>query len=313
MAVFEVGENLFVVDLFEGARPFRSSAYFIRGPEPTLIETGSSNGHTYLIDGLKELGYTPQDLKHIVVTHAHLDHAGGAGLMMQSAPDAVLHAHPRAARHLIDPSRLDAGTRAVYGNAMDALYGPLLPVPSDRVVVQEDGSVLELGNGRNLTFYDTPGHAKHHMCVFDNVTRGIFSGDTVGIRYWPQRTGWDFFFGFPTTSPSDFDPDVMLASLDKLERLNPEVVYHTHFGPTRPAAQAFDFSRRGVYAIQNIIAGLKDDADPSLVEQQLLEHMKHEVAHLAHPVEDFSELGLDINLNAQGIIVYMQKKKAGKL
>ncbi|PSR34437.1 MAG: MBL fold metallo-hydrolase [Sulfobacillus benefaciens] len=312
MAVTEVGEDLFLVDLHEAGRPFRSSAYIIRGPEPTLIETGSSNCFTYVADGLKTLGYAPVDLKHIVVTHVHLDHAGGAGRMMEAAPYAVLHANRRATPHLIDPTRLEAGSRAVYGSALESLFGAILPVPHDRVQVQEDGSILELGNGRRLTFYDTPGHAKHHSCIWDNVTRGIFSGDMVGIRYRFEGVGDNVIYGFPTTSPPDFDPEVMLASLDRLQAMNPNVIYHTHFGPTAPASEAFAFTRRGIFAIQQILDRLPDDATAQMAEEELRAYLSKDLEGRTH-LDDLSDLALDIYLNAQGMIVYKQKKKAGKL
>ncbi|MCL5971570.1 MAG: MBL fold metallo-hydrolase [Firmicutes bacterium] len=308
----EVGEDLFLVDLHEAGRPFRSSAYIIRGPEPTLIETGSSNCFTYVVDGLKMLGYSPADLKHIVVTHVHLDHAGGAGRMMEASPHAMLHAHRRAAPHLIDPTRLEAGSRAVYGSALESLFGAILPVPHDRVQVQEDGSVLDLGHGRRLTFYDTPGHAKHHSCIWDNVTRGIFSGDTVGIRYRFAGVDADVIYGFPTTTPPDFDPEVMLESLDRLQAMNPDVIYHTHFGPTSPASEAFAFTRRGILVIQQILDRLPDDATPEMAEEELRAYLSKDVEHWTHRGDDLSDLALDIYLNAQGMIVYKQKK-ASKL
>lgn len=313
MSVFEVGDNIFGLDLFEDGKPFRTSAYVIRGPEPTLIETGSTASHTYLVQGLEELGYHPEDLRHVIVTHVHLDHAGGAGMLMQRASNALVHAHPKAARHLIDPGRLEDGVRAVYGDVMDELYGPILAVPSNRVKIQEDLSTLDLGEGRVLTFYDSPGHAKHHFCVWDNMTRGIFSGDTIGVRYRHEGTGWDFDYGFPTTSPSDFDPDVMLSTLDRLEALEPEVIYHTHFGTTRPAAEAFRFSRKGVHAIRGMIARLADDATPETAATMLRAYLAHDIATSGHPVSQMDALALDIDLNSQGMIVYMQKKKAGKL
>lgn len=313
MSVLEVGDNLFALDLFEDGHPFRTSAYVIRGPEPTLIETGSSASHASLLGGLQALGYEPDDIRHVIVTHVHLDHAGGAGMFMEVAPHAILHAHPKGARHLIDPGRLEEGVRAVYGDVMDTLYGAIIAVPSHRVRIQEDLSTLDLGEGRVLTFYDSPGHAKHHFCVWDNVTRGIFSGDTIGIHYRQAGTGWDFDYGFPTTSPSDFDPDVMLKTLDRLEALEPEVVYHTHFGPTRPAADAFLFSRKGIRAIQAMIARLSDDATPETAAIMLRAYLIHDMIEGGHRVPSLDPLALDINLDSQGMIVYMQKKKAGKL
>lgn len=312
VSVFQVHDNLYGIDLFEERRPGRSSAYLVVGSEPILVETGSAASHEALVSGLAELGMHPADLRHIVITHVHLDHAGGVGQMMAVAPQAVVHCHPRAARHLIDPTRLERGARLVYGQHLDTLFGSLLPVPEERVVIHADESVLRTRD-RTLVFFDTPGHAKHHVCVLDENTRGLFSGDTVGIRYTPEYTHWDFLYGFPTTSPSDFDPDVMLASLNRLEALGIERIYHTHFGVTDPAADAFAFSRRGVTAIKTLCESLGASATLSQIEPALRQIVADDLAAVGHPGLLTDPVGMDITLNSQGILVYLQKKMAGKL
>lgn len=312
MAVFQVAENLFAIDLFEEGKPGRSSAYLIRGREPILVDTGSTRSHDALVQGLTELGLRTQDLRHVVVTHVHLDHAGGVGQMMVAAPEAILHCHPRAVRHVIDPTRLEAGARAVYGEHMEEIFGPLKPVAAERVMAQADETVLDTGD-RELVFYDTPGHAKHHVCIVDKVTGGLFSGDTVGIRYSPQYTGWDFDYGFPTTSPSDFDPEVMLGTLDRLQGLNLLRVYHTHFGVTDPAEKALDFTRRGVCAIQDRLAEMSRAKELKDIVQVLRQVVLENVALSGHPDVNIAPLELDIMLNSQGILVYLQKKAAGKI
>ncbi len=312
MAVFEAAPNIFGIDLFEEDRPGRSSAYVILGKEPVLIETGSQKSHDALVMGLVELGVMPEDLRHIIVTHVHLDHAGGVGQMMARAPEALLHCHPRARRHVIDPSRLGAGARKVYGDKVDDIFGPLVPVEEDRVVPQEDGSALEVGD-RTLVFYDTPGHARHHTCVVDQITQGLFSGDTVGIRYVPSYTGWNFVYGFPTTSPSDFDPDVMLTTLDRLQELDLTRVYHTHFGVTHPAAAAFDFSRRGTEAVARLIEQVSPAPSLGEVHEALSRVVKDDLSLCGHTVDNVAPLGVDIWLNSQGIFVYLQKQSSGEV
>lgn len=307
MAVFEVNENLYGIDLMEENRPERSSAYVIRCSEPILVETGSARSHDALIEGLRELSINPGEIRHVVITHVHLDHAGGVGQMMEVAPKAFLHCHKKAARHMIDPSRLEAGARAVYQDQMDAMFGSLVPVPESRVRVQEDGSVLDVGD-RRLLFYDAPGHANHHTCVMDAKTRGLFSGDAVGVRYVPGYTGWSFDYGFPTTSPTDFDPELMLETLDRLESLNLSHIYHTHFGVTQDASQAFEFCRRGIRAIQSMLPKISPDTAVADVEEQLRAIMVRDLTRLGHPNMDVSPLNLDIMLNSQGILAYLQKQ-----
>lgn len=305
MSVFAITPELFGIELLEGGQPGRSSAYFIAGRQPILVETGSYRSLASLMQGLTELGVAPGDLRHIVVTHVHLDHAGGVGHLMAMAPHALVHCHPRAARHLIDPTRLVAGAKAVYGDALETMFGEPKPVPADRVVIHGDKSTLQTGD-RTLIFYDTPGHAKHHLCVLDQVTQGLFSGDTVGIRYDPAYTGWPFVYGFPTTSPADFDPAVMLASLDRLQSLNPSRVYHTHFGVSSPAEEAFAFTRQGVWAIQAIMAKWQEIPDIETVQTQLRAVIQADLRRIGYPV-DMAPLEPDILLNSLGMLAYGQK------
>lgn len=310
--VFEAGAGVWGIDLMEEGKPYRSSAYLILDEELTLVETGSAKSHEALLRGLQELSVTPQEIKHMVITHVHLDHAGGVGQMMEKASQAILHCHPRAARHMVDPSRLEAGARAVYGAAMDEMFGGLVPVPQARIRAEEDASVVALAD-RNLIFYDSPGHAKHHTTIFDTKTRGLFTGDTVGIRYQPRFTGWDETYIFPTTTPSDFDPDVMLKTLDRLQGLGVDRVCHTHYGVTAPADEAFRESRRGVELIQGILPDLGPSSTVEEVTSALSGAVARDLQALGRPSADAGALGFDIGLNSQGILVYLQKRAAGKL
>lgn len=307
--IFEAGDGVFGIDLYEAGQPFRSCAYLIRDQEPALVETGSARSLPKLLEGLEALGVSPAHLRHLVVTHVHLDHAGAAGHLMQLASQALLHCHQRAARHLIDPSRLEQGARAVYGDRLESLYGSLQPAPAARVIAQPDQSEVSLGH-RRLIFYDSPGHAKHHTCIVDTHTRGLFSGDTVGIRYDPRFTGWDFVYGFPTTTPTDFDPGVMLETLSRLEALGLTRVYHTHYGVTAPAETAFAFSRRGVQAILALLAALPSTAGLDDIRRALEQAIRTDIARLGSPVPDLAPLALDLELNSQGIWGYWQKHRA---
>ncbi|MCY0909279.1 MAG: MBL fold metallo-hydrolase [Sulfobacillus thermotolerans] len=312
MAVIDYGSGIYAIDLLEEGKPFRSSAYLIKDKQLALVDTGSARSHETLLAGLQEVGVSPQDIDHIIVTHVHLDHAGGTGQMMQASPRAVVHAHARAATHLIDPSRLAQGVRAVYGERTDELFGTLVPIEARRVVVEGDDAHLKLGR-HTLTFYDTPGHAKHHLCVWDSESQGLFSGDMVGIRYRPEYTGWDFVYGFPTTSPVDFDPEVMLESLARMEKLKPQRIFHTHFGETTPAAEAFHFTRRGVEYIRALIEQLPDNVEYSMIHEALQQIVLQDIKRQGYHVQNVNPLALDMMLDAQGILVYIQKKAAGKL
>ncbi len=217
------------VDTAQVRREMAAGYILQTSSQVALIEVGTNASADHILRMLQQLGRQPDDVSHIIVTHVHLDHAGGAGRLMQALPQARLVVHPRGARHLVDPSRLEAGARAVYGDeAFDAMYGSLVPVPEERVSVMADGDSLSVG-GRRLEFMDSPGHAKHHFCIWDEVTRGWFTGDTFGISYRDLDTH-NGPFVFPTTTPVQFDPPALIASVRNMAERKPDYLYLTHYG-----------------------------------------------------------------------------------
>ena len=207
-----------------------AACYLVRGGgRLAFIDTGTAHTVPLLLAVLAELGHGPADVDYVIPTHVHLDHAGGAGLLLQHCPTAKLAIHPNGAPHMIDPARLTAGATAVYGAAeFAAAFGGLVPVPEERVLVLEDGATLDLG-GRVLNFLDTPGHANHHGCIHDPLTRACFTGDTFGIAYRELYTPTGPYLFAPTT-PVAFDPDAWQLSLDRLMALEPQAMYLTHYG-----------------------------------------------------------------------------------
>lgn len=197
--------------------------------EVAFIEVGTNSSTPRLMEVLESRGWKPEDVRYVIVTHVHLDHAGGAGNLMQLLPNATLLVHPWGARHMIDPAKLEAGARAVYGDEVfDRVFGKLIPVADERVQVMEDGDVASLGE-RQFSFLDTPGHARHHFCVHDSQTNGWFTGDTFGLSYREFDTQNGAFI-FPTTTPVQFDPPALKESINKMMNRRPDFMYLTHFG-----------------------------------------------------------------------------------
>jgi glyoxylase-like metal-dependent hydrolase (beta-lactamase superfamily II) len=302
--VTESLEATWLVDVHEGERPGRTSAWLLDGDGLTIVDPGSFRSIPYLLDGIRAAGFGVQDVRRLVVTHVHLDHMGGVGALADMASDAVVLCHPRAARHLVDPARLEASAREVYGDRFDRLWGSIRPVPAWRVKPQEDGASVNAGRHR-LYFFDTPGHARHHATVLDDLTGGLFSGDAVGVRYDPLFTGWSFVYGLPTTSPPQFDPPAMAASLDRLEALRPAAVLHTHFGLSRPD-EAFGFTRRGLDAIRTIIGRARNPEGFEWFRDALRDWVGEDLAAAGHPLERdaLAPLEDDLWLNGQGMWVY---------
>ncbi|MBF0107923.1 MAG: MBL fold metallo-hydrolase [Magnetococcales bacterium] len=200
----------------------------IENGRAALIETGPELAVPRILDALARKGISRENVEAVMVTHVHLDHAGGAGLLLQHLPNARLYVHPKGARHLIDPSRLLASARTVYGEErFSMILGGLTPAPAARTVTPADGERFFL-SGREMVFLHTPGHANHHLVVWDPTSRGIFSGDALGISY-RELDGPGGRFLFPATTPVQLDPRANLESIDRMIALKPERLHLTHF------------------------------------------------------------------------------------
>ena len=201
-----------------------TAGYLIEGPAPVLVETGSQSSVPTLLAALDGLGVGPRDLAAVVVTHIHLDHAGGVGDVARAFPSATVYVHEKGARHLADPSRLVASAAQVYGDLLDGLYGRLDPTPAERIRVLGDGEQIAVGPGHTLTGVDSPGHAKHHLAVHDSGSGLLFAGDAVGVRL-P-----DAGVLRPATPPPDFDLDQALHSLRRFAERRPSGIALAHYG-----------------------------------------------------------------------------------
>jgi glyoxylase-like metal-dependent hydrolase (beta-lactamase superfamily II) len=269
-----------------------------------FIDTGTSNSLPILLEVLKRKGISPDAVAYVMPTHVHLDHAGGAGGLMQQCRNATLIIHPRGARHMIEPTKLAAGSLAVYGEeAFNKLFGKPIAVDSDRVQLVEDDSELDF-NGRKLLFLDTPGHARHHYCVFDELSRGLFTGDTFGASYAELNQGRSRFIFAPTT-PVQFDPQAWLSSLDRLMSLDPQRVFVTHFGMHEEVPVLAQLLRQ---SIQDHAATGQDYIDAEnrtdRIAQSLLQTSIDYLldAECGVDIDNIRALiGLDMKLNALGL------------
>ncbi|MBX3070732.1 MAG: MBL fold metallo-hydrolase [Thermomicrobiales bacterium] len=223
-AVIDRGNGLWQIDLGFQDRREIISAWLYRGSDSwALIETGPSSTLDHLNAALGSLGISITDIGHILLTHIHLDHAGAAGLLAQANPDATVYVHPFGAPHLIDPSKLIASATRIYTDQMDSLWGTILPIPEQQVVQYEDGQVVDVAD-RRLQILFTPGHAWHHVALFDLDSRDLFTGDVAGIR----MPGRDYIC--PPTPPPDLDPDSWRASIAAMQALRPKRLGLAHFG-----------------------------------------------------------------------------------
>lgn len=226
----DMGDGLYLIDT-DYVRPGLAASHLvIDSGRAAFVDTGPAPAAPKLLAALAELGLAPEQVDYLFLTHVHLDHAGGAGQLMRALPNAKAVLHPRGAPHLVDPAKLIAGSIAVYGEELyHRLYGEILAVPADRVIVTEDGTRLTLGT-RTFEFVDAPGHAKHHHCPIDLERRDVYSGDNFGICYRELDTAAGPFM-LPTTTPVQFEPDVLHRTIDRLLAYRPRRIVQTHFGP----------------------------------------------------------------------------------
>jgi glyoxylase-like metal-dependent hydrolase (beta-lactamase superfamily II) len=231
-----LGHEVFQIDTRMAGYDGITAGYLIRGDRPCLVETGTAPSAPVVRDALAGLGVGPGDLATVVVTHIHLDHAGGAGDIAAMFPAAQIVVHRRGARHLADPSRLMAGARMVYGDALERLFGVLAPVPADRIVALDDVGTIELGGGRRLDSHYSPGHAKHHVGLLDSDTGDLYVGDAAGV-YLPDTGDVR-----PATPPPDFDLETALASVRKFAALRPSRLLFSHYGPVDRVGEVLDRS-----------------------------------------------------------------------
>ncbi len=302
-------DGIYAVDSGYGRPHLAAIHLIVHQGRVAVVDTGTNASVPRVLAVLAGLGVSPDAVDWVMLTHIHLDHAGGAGSLMCALPNARLVVHPRGVRHMADPSRLWEGTAAVYGaERAFALYGRIVPVPMERIRPVADGEVLEMA-GRRFRILDTPGHARHHICIWDEGAHAFFTGDTFGLSYRELDVEGRAFV-FPTTTPTQFDPDAMHASIDRMLSFAPQAMYLTHYSRvTEVERLAVDLHRLidtqvavaraargdGVARHVEILAGL---------EQIVREEAARQGWTLGEN-EALDVLREDLELNAQGLGVWL--------
>ena len=292
----------------EGKDDFAAAYLMQHARKAAFIESGTTHAVPSFMRALEAAGLTADDVLYVMPTHVHLDHAGGAGRLMELCPNATLVIHPRGAFHMRDPSKLLAGAEGVYGKERVAeTYGELIPVDEDRIIEAEDNYRLDF-NGRELLFMDTPGHAKHHYCIYDEVSNGVFSGDTFGLSYREFDMNDDIFI-FPTTTPVQFDPLALKASIERIAALNPERIFLTHYGMIKDIQP---FVKRLHDLIDELVSIARQyQHSPDRTEEisrDMLKCFKHEIQQMGTNLSETEVetlLAADIALNTAGLEVWL--------
>ena len=308
----DLGDGVYAVDTGFIRSQF-DACYIVTQRAPSseriaIIDTGTNYSVPRILATLSDLECKPEEVDYILLTHVHLDHAGGAGSLMQACPNAKLVVHPRGARHMIDPTQLRAGAVAVYGEeVVQKDYGQLVPIEAHRVIEASDGLMINLA-GRILTCIDTPGHAKHHITIWDQLSHGAFTGDTFGLSYREFDTDKGHFI-IPTTTPIQFDPKALRISLRRIMALKPECLYPTHFSKVTGVARLYQKMTEMLTKVESLGKSVAQANNRhELLKNGLLNLYIQELRDHGCELTDTKIeqlLSTDIELNAQGMGVWL--------
>lgn len=312
----KVTENIYLTDtLYLGRDKFAASYFIEDNGEIAIIETNTNHAVPAILKAVKESGFELSQIKYVVLTHIHLDHAGGTGLIMKELPEAELIVHPRGARHMISPEKLIESVKSVYGEEeYKKLYGDIIGVPGDRVKSISGGESIYIGN-KKLTMIDAPGHAKHHNIVYDESSGSIFSGDAFGIGY----PGFRYKKGdliFPSTSPVQFEPETAIQTYRMITELEPERILLTHFGSIENIKEIQSQLINWIEYIdecsnRRFSEGYRSDELSNILTDDIWIKFDEEIIKLRGESlsnEEKEFLFLDADLNGKGAAVYITRK-----
>jgi glyoxylase-like metal-dependent hydrolase (beta-lactamase superfamily II) len=306
-------KNLYQIDVYDMHLPERTNVYLIKEENKiALIETGPTPGIKHILAAIEKLNLSPAQVDFVIVTHIHLDHAGGAGTLLANLPRAKVMVHPRGARHLTEPSRLIAGVKAIYGDKFNSFFEEIVPIDQERIYTPVNGEQLALGPNHRLTFYHTLGHASHHMVIYDDLRKGLFSGDALGVRYNYLSKAIGFDYILPSMPPPEFKPEGLKTTIEQINSLPVEHVFFTHYGQ---ANNLVPILNRNLRLVEKFLAMGQEvfhkGGTAEHIKEKITAYVKDELAgygikNCQLPV--FQQVLFDLDFNAQGIFHYLVKR-----
>lgn len=310
--LFRHPDGITAVDT-EYIHPGHAAAHIVQhGGRAAFVDVGTNSSVPYLLAALDVLGIAREAVDYLLLTHVHLDHAGGAGELMRQLPNATAVLHPRGAPHMIDPAKLIVGSRAVYGDErFRLLYGDIVPIPAERVRATRDGDSVSLA-GRQLEILHTPGHALHHQVFVDRAHACMFTGDTFGLSYRELDSPQGAFI-IPTTTPTQFDPEQLIASVDRLLSYSPEAMYLMHFSRVTDVPRLAESLKAQIRELARIAEQSAAAPDPAAAIRAGMAGLWRELA-IRHgcplpPERVLALLEGDLELNTQGLVVWLERRR----
>lgn len=302
-----IAENIYMIDNQLFSIPQWGSVYLINEDKKVLVDTGPTTSRAAVLDGIKQAGLKPEDIDYIVVTHIHLDHCGGVGVLLRDMPKAKVAVHHRGAKHLLNPERLVGAMMKAQHEETLARFGEVAPVDESRLIIIYGGEVLRLGKKQALEFMDAPGHAPHELCIYERRNNGVFAGDAAGV-YVPAKK-----IVLPSTAPP-FDLELTIDTIEKLIKLNPSYLYYAHFGSATKAIDNLKLVKEKLNAWENIVQDSLKSGKFNIVEEQLRAQRLAEVEPVK-PIkplyEHLSTVGVSVSVS--GFLKYFQDKYQVKL
>jgi len=298
MYATKVSDRVYMLDTYALGQPGSVSVYLVKGPKPTLVDCGYASSSENVLKGLAEVGVMPTDVRYIIPTHVHLDHAGATGRLLKGMPKAQVMAHERGAPHLVDPTRLIESSTRVFGSTIMALYGRPEPVPADRITAVGKEASLDLGDGLSATLIHTPGHAPHQISLVLDRTKSMFTADAVGIVYPGVKAL------IPTTPPPSFNPSELVSTIGTLRQTKPSELLVPHFGARKDVDWVFD---RTMVLVQTWVEEVKGLWKRGISLDQATEVMREEVAKDAGAVDLPIYAQVSVRTSVMGIFHHLEK------
>jgi glyoxylase-like metal-dependent hydrolase (beta-lactamase superfamily II) len=294
----KVSERVYLLDTFALGQPGTVGAYLVKGPKPALVDCGYATSFKTVLAGMAEAGVMPRDVRYLIPTHVHLDHAGAAGRLLKEMPSAEVVAHERSTPHLADPRRLIESSTRVFGEAIMRLYGLPEPIPAERITSVGKESSLDLGGGLTMTLIHSPGHAPHQISAMLDDTKALLTADAVGIVYPGMKTL------IPTTPPPSFSPSELVSTLKTLEQTSPGELLVPHFGTRKDVQWVFE---KTAEKVEFWVSRVRELSKRGMGLDQAAEAMENEVRS-GEMLDDLPIYAkVSVRTSVMGILHYISK------